>query len=78
MQEEQDIINRYRGVSPNDAKENNEEPAEEQAIEPAKETEITEEEKVIEVESVEKPEEKNSEDKKELKNNSSPHVEQRL
>ena len=30
MQEEQDIINRYRGVSPNDAKENNEEPAEEQ------------------------------------------------
>lgn len=76
MQEEQDIINRYRGVSPNDAKENNEEPAEEQTIEPAKETEITEEEKVIEVESVEKPEEKNSEDKKELKNNSSPHVEQ--
>lgn len=76
MQEEQDIINRYRGVSPNDAKENNEEPAEEQAIEPAKETEITEEEKVIEVESVETPEEKNSEDKKELKNNSSPHVEQ--
>lgn len=76
MQEEQDIINRYRGVSPNDAKENNEEPAEEQAIEPAKETEITEEEKVIEVESVETPEEKNSEDKKESKNNSSPHVEQ--
>lgn len=75
MQEEQDIINRYRGVSPNDAKENNEEPAEEQTIEPTEETEITEEE-VTEVESVEKPEEKNSEDKKELKNNSSPHVEQ--
>lgn len=74
MAEEQDIINKYRGISSNDTEQKTEEPVEEQTQTPTEETE-TPEEKPVEGESVETPEEKNSEGEKEFKNNSSPHVE---
>lgn len=76
MAEEQDIINKYRGISSNDTEEKTEEPVEEQAQTPTEETEATEEKETAKVDSVETPEEKKSEDRKEIKNNSSPHVEQ--
>jgi len=74
MAEEQDIINKYRGISSNDTEQKTEEPVEEQTQTPTEETE-TPEEKPVEGESVETPEEKKSEGEKEFKNNSSPHVE---
>ena len=74
MAEEQDIINRYRGISSNDTEQKKEEPVEEQTQTPTEETKTTEE-KPVEGESVETPEEKKSEGEKEFKNNSSPHVE---
>ena len=74
MAEEQDIINKYRGISSNDTEQKTEEPVEEQTQTPTEETE-TPEEKPVEGESVETPEEKNSEGEKEFKNNSSPYVE---
>ncbi|HPW94152.1 MAG TPA: hypothetical protein PLT31_03080 [Fibrobacteraceae bacterium] len=74
MAEEQDIINKYRGISSNDTEQKTEEPVEEQTQTPTEETE-TPEKKPVEGESVETPEEKNSEGEKEFKNNSSPYVE---
>lgn len=74
MAEEQDIINKYRGITSSDTEEKIEEPAKEQTQTPTEETETKEE--TVEVNSVETPEEKNSEGRKEIKNNSSPHVEQ--
>ncbi|HQB64849.1 MAG TPA: hypothetical protein PK616_03075 [Fibrobacteraceae bacterium] len=74
MAEEQDIINKYRGISSNDTEQKTEEPVEEQTQTPTEETE-TPEKKTVEGESVETPEEKNSEGEKEFKNNSSPYVE---
>src|SRR5574344_1219198 len=74
MQEEQDIINKYRGITSSDTEEKIEEPAKEQTQAPTEETETKEE--TVEVNSVETPEEKNSEGRKDFKNNSSPHVEQ--
>lgn len=76
MQEEQDIINKYRGITSSDAEEKIEEPAKEQTQIPTEETETPEEKETVKVDSVETPEEKNSEGRKEIKNNSSPHVEQ--
>lgn len=76
MPEEQDIINKYRGVTSSDTEEKIEEPAKEQAEIPTEEAETKEEKETVEVDSVETPEEKNSEVRKEIKNNSSPHVEQ--
>lgn len=73
MAEEQDIINRYRGISSNDTEEKKEDPVEKQAQTPTEETETPKE--TVEGESVETPEEKKSEGEKEFKNNSSPHVE---
>lgn len=73
MAEEQDIINKYRGISSNDTEEKTEVPAEEQTQTPTEETETPKE--TVEGESVETPKEKNSESEKEFKNNSSPHVE---
>ena len=73
MAEEQDIINRYRGISSNDTEEKKEEPVEEQTQTPTEETKTPKE--TVEGESVETPEEKKSEGEKEFKNNSSPHVE---
>ena len=76
MAEEQDIINKYRGVSSNDTEQKIEEPAKEQTQIPTEETETKEEKETVKVNSVETPEEKKSEDRKEIKNNSFPHVEQ--
>ena len=76
MAEEQDIINKYRGVTSSDTEERIEEPAQEQTQIPTEETKTTEEKEPVEGDSVETPEEKNSEGKKEFKNNSSQHVEQ--
>src|SRR5574344_3031078 len=76
MQEEQDIINKYRGITSSDTEEKIEEPVEEQTQIPTEETETPEEKETVKVDSVETPEEKNSEGRKEIKNNSSPHVEQ--
>ena len=73
MAEEQDIINRYRGISSNDTEEKKEDPVEKQTQTPTEETETPKE--TVEGESVETPEEKKSEGEKEFKNNSSPHVE---
>lgn len=75
MAEEQDIINKYRGISSNDTEEKTEVPAEEQTQTPTEETETPEEKETVEGESVETPEEKKSDGEKEFKNNSSPHVE---
>lgn len=75
MAEEQDIINRYRGISSNDTEQKTEVPAEEQTQTPTEEAKTTEEKETVEGESVETPEEKKSDGEKEFKNNSSPHVE---
>ena len=76
MAEEQDIINKYRGVTSSDTEEKIEEPAQEQTQIPTEETKTTEEKEPVEGDSVETPGEKKSEGKKEFKNNSSQHVEQ--
>ena len=73
MAEEQDIINKYRGISSNDTEQKTEEPVEEQTQTPTEETETQKE--TVEGESVETTEEKNPDGEKEFKNNSSPHVE---
>lgn len=76
MQEEQDIINKYRGITSSDTEEKIEEPAKEQTQTPTEETETKEEKETVEVDSVETPEEKKTEGRKNFKNNSSPHIEQ--
>ena len=76
MAEEQDIINKYRGITSSDTEEKIEEPAKEQTQTPTEETETTEEKETVEGETVETPEKKNSENRTDYKKNSSPHVEQ--
>lgn len=76
MAEEQDIINKYRGVTSSDTIEKIEEPVEEQTQIPTEETKTTEEKETVEVENVETPEEKKSENRTDYKNNSSTYVEQ--
>ena len=76
MAEEQDIINKYRGVTSSDTIEKIEEPVEEQTKIPTEETKTTEEKETVEVENVETPEEKKTENRTDYKNNSSTYVEQ--
>ena len=74
MQEGQDIINKYRGISSDDTEKNNNENAEELSQTPTEDTETQEEKKEVEVNTVETPDEKKSE----IKADDYSHVEQTI